>query len=248
VLVLLAAAAVARFLPLRRDLFSTEIAGAREVIAYQMVAGEPLALALPPGAELIRILSNLDLQTEVPDAGLPYTLRVRVPEEGRDDRFPLLARPALESARPAGGLLPAQPRAARAYAHPQPGAGEQPARHPGGHPAAGGRGDPGLAAGAGGEPADDPGAGPAGGGGQAGGGGPPAARGAGARGARRLHLAALEPRRRPQQLGSPGRSACLGSGRAPPARSTCWAEPFTPERDRGSQGEPVAPGRRWLTP
>ena len=79
------------------DPASTEIAGAREVTAYELSAGAPLSFTLPPGASELRILTNLDLEPHAPPAGLPYAVRVRVREEGRDDTFPLMALPALDA-------------------------------------------------------------------------------------------------------------------------------------------------------
>jgi hypothetical protein len=95
--VLVGAGLVARWLP-EPDPASTEIAGAREVTAYELVSGETLSFALPPGATEVRVLSNLDLSPDAPAAGVPYAVRVRVPEDGRDATFPLVALPAVDAA------------------------------------------------------------------------------------------------------------------------------------------------------
>jgi hypothetical protein len=96
VLVLIGAGALARSLP-QPDPASTEIAGAREVTAYELVAGEPLVFSLPPGATELRVLTNLDLPAQAPPEGVPYTVRVRIPEDGRDDTFPLMAMAPLDA-------------------------------------------------------------------------------------------------------------------------------------------------------
>jgi hypothetical protein len=93
-LVLVGAVAIARYLP-APDPSSTIIAGAREVTAYELVDGQPLSFALPPGAGELRVLTNLDLDSLDP-AGVPYAVRVRIAEEGRDETYPLIARPALD--------------------------------------------------------------------------------------------------------------------------------------------------------
>jgi hypothetical protein len=94
-LVLVGAGVLARALP-QPDPASTEIAGAREVTAYELVAGEPLSFSLPPGATELRVLTNLDLPAEAPPEGVPYVVRVRIPEDGRDDTFPLTALAPLD--------------------------------------------------------------------------------------------------------------------------------------------------------
>ena len=95
--VVLGAVALIRRWPLPIDRSSIEIAGAREVVAYALGA-DVLTMSLPPGSTLYKILTNLDLPADVAPEGIPYVVRVRVPEDGRDDEFALLGRPARDAA------------------------------------------------------------------------------------------------------------------------------------------------------
>jgi hypothetical protein len=104
--VLIAAVTLARRWPIGPDGSSREIAGAREVVGYQL-GGQPITLALPPGTTVYKVATNLDLPagmssaprgaTTASDLGVPYVVRVRVPEDGRDEAFALLGRPALDA-------------------------------------------------------------------------------------------------------------------------------------------------------
>jgi hypothetical protein len=105
--VLVVAVILARRWPAGIDGSSREIAGAREVVGYEL-GREPITLALPPGTTVYKVATNLDLpagaaMTSASGLGVPYVIRVRVPEDGRDEAFALLARPALDPAgRPSG--------------------------------------------------------------------------------------------------------------------------------------------------
>ena len=85
--------AIARAPVIRPSLGGALLANAREVAVYRL-GPAPVRFTLPPGKRALRILVNLDLGPVVPDEGLPYTVRVEVPEDGFAATFPLVATPA----------------------------------------------------------------------------------------------------------------------------------------------------------
>jgi hypothetical protein len=100
VLVLAAGALLARLWPHVVDPSAFVRAGAREVVGYRLGAAT-VSVALPPGTRLFKVLTNLDLPDEAPATGVPYVVNVRVREDGTDETFALLGRPA----RDAGGRI-----------------------------------------------------------------------------------------------------------------------------------------------
>lgn len=91
--VIAGAAAVARAPLIHPFAGSSALANAHEVKAYRL--GAPAQrFPLAPGQKVLRILTNLDLGKAIPAEGLPYAVRIRIPEEDRDELFGLMAVPA----------------------------------------------------------------------------------------------------------------------------------------------------------
>jgi hypothetical protein len=104
-LVLAGAAGLARLPPPRLTAGSIDLAEAGEVATY--VAGaRPVRVRVAAGQRLVRILTNLDLGREAPAQGIPYLIRVRIEEDGRDERFPAVGQPALDAHGAPAMLIP----------------------------------------------------------------------------------------------------------------------------------------------
>ncbi len=88
--------AIARAPVIRPTLGGALLASAREVAVYRLGPG-PVRFALPPGKRSLRVLVNLDLTPPVPAQGVPYAVRVEIPEDGFTASFPLVATPATDA-------------------------------------------------------------------------------------------------------------------------------------------------------
>lgn len=66
---------------------------ARESRAF-VLAGAPIRFDVPAGRERLRILTNLDLPSNVPPEGIDYGVRVRFSSTGREETYGLRAKPA----------------------------------------------------------------------------------------------------------------------------------------------------------
>ncbi len=85
--------AIARAPVIRPSLGGALLANAREVAVYRLGPG-PVRFPLPPGQRALRLLVNLDLGPAVPPDGVPYAIRVEIPEDGLAASFPLVGVPA----------------------------------------------------------------------------------------------------------------------------------------------------------
>lgn len=95
-LVLGAAIGITRLPPMRLSLGSAYLAQAREVGVYRLTSDQPVRFTLAPEQRKLRILVNLDLPKEAADQQpAPLVIRLRIPEDDRDETFPLEAFPAL---------------------------------------------------------------------------------------------------------------------------------------------------------
>ncbi len=85
--------AIARAPVIRPSLGGALLANAREVAVYRLGPG-PARFPLSPGQRALRLLLNLDLGSSVPPDGVPYAIRVEIPEDGLAATFPLVGMPA----------------------------------------------------------------------------------------------------------------------------------------------------------
>lgn len=90
------AGAVAGSPPLKPYFGATAIADAAEVRVFRL-DGAPVLVPVPAGQRRLRVLVNLDLPADA-RAGRPFVLALGLPEEGRRERFPMLAVPARTAA------------------------------------------------------------------------------------------------------------------------------------------------------
>ncbi len=91
--VLAAGLAIARAPLIRPSPGGALLAAAREVAVYRLGPG-PARFSLPPGQRSFRLLLNLDLAPDAPVEGIPYAVRVEIPEDAFGATFALLATPA----------------------------------------------------------------------------------------------------------------------------------------------------------
>lgn len=87
--------AIARAPVIRPSLGGALLASARETAVYRL-GPAPARFALPPGKSSLRILVNLDLGPAVPPEGVPYAVRVEIPEDGVAWTFPLVGAQAAD--------------------------------------------------------------------------------------------------------------------------------------------------------
>jgi hypothetical protein len=89
-LVLALALLIARAPAIKPTFKAEALAGAREMVVYRL-EGSPARFDVPAGQRMLRVLTNLDLPAAPPPDGEAYSVRVRIPEDGRDEVFPLVA-------------------------------------------------------------------------------------------------------------------------------------------------------------
>jgi hypothetical protein len=87
---------IARAPVIRPSLGGALLASAREVAVYRLGAA-PVRFAVPAGKRTLRVLVNLDLGPSVPEEGVPFEVRVEIPEDRFSATFPLVAVPALDA-------------------------------------------------------------------------------------------------------------------------------------------------------
>ncbi len=81
--------AIARAPVIRPSLGGALLANAREIAVYRLGPG-PVRFPLSPGQRALRFLVNLDLVPAVPPDGVPYAIRVEIPEDRLAASFPLV--------------------------------------------------------------------------------------------------------------------------------------------------------------
>ncbi|HEY2899033.1 MAG TPA: hypothetical protein VGL59_00545 [Polyangia bacterium] len=88
------AALIARW-PLGAANQGSRITDLREEIAYRW-SGRALRFAMPPGAEPLRLLVNVDQRGEAPMVGLPLVVRVTTASDGKSRDYALWAEPGTD--------------------------------------------------------------------------------------------------------------------------------------------------------
>ncbi len=108
-LVLAVGVAIARAPVVRPSLGGALLARAHELAVYR--AGRaPVAFPLPAGRRALRLLVNLDVAPPVPEEGVPFEVRVAIPEDGFVATFPLVAAAAADPSGAPAAFYLGEPR------------------------------------------------------------------------------------------------------------------------------------------